>query len=208
MRPVISASLLSSVQRLVQVGFAEATMSAGGGEIRQSPMAEFQADVAHLKQQLQVFADNGILPRVAKFRDETAREMEIEIPIRVDNLDDVGRASSATYAKLRKGGLTLRSVSPENFEELFVTSLAEFIAAGTSSAVGSLTTVQSNRSGDTVLVAKGYFLSTSEGFGVSTPATAYLTPGRYSFGILKPDGSSEFQPIVWTCPCVVRLNLP
>ncbi len=108
-----------------------------------------------------------------------------------------------------KSGLPLEKVDPDQAEEIFVDRLAEFMAVQLTapSGGGTQTIVDSNRSGDTVLYAKGYFTSTGTAFGVSTPATAYLAPARYSFGIIDA-GTIKFDGIVWSCPTRVRLNQP
>jgi hypothetical protein len=57
-----------------------------------------------------------------------------------------------------------------------------------------------------ILFATGYFISTKQGFGISTPATRRLQWGSYSFGINKR-GRPIFSETVWTVPDVLSIHL-
>ncbi len=61
-----------------------------------------------------------------------------------------------------------------------------------------------------VLCSKGYFLSTRQGFGRSTPARRKLRLGCYCFGIETKDGEPDFSDILWevNAHTEVHLNKP
>ncbi len=71
------------------------------------------------------------------------------------------------------------------------------------------TTVETNREDDTVVYCKGFFVSTQLAFGVSNPARNNITPGQYSFGIIK-NGRPIFEPLLWSVPYHgnIRVRLP
>jgi hypothetical protein len=135
--------------------------------------------------------------------------------VRAPDLQNLKASYERFLETLRVTKLPLEEVSQERAQEIFIDRLAEFIAARmssgpsehtpTSSSV-TLTIVNSNRKGDTVICCQGYFTSTAVGFGVSTPAVGVLS-GRYSFGIIN-GGLHDFENILWTCPTTVKLNKP
>ncbi|WKA27501.1 hypothetical protein [Bradyrhizobium roseum] len=113
---------------------------------------------------------------------------------------------------LNQSGIRPYPISQNDAHEIFVDRLSEFIATRVDSGVGSSppsTFVETNRIGETVLYAKGYFLSTGTVFGTSTPAIASIPSGRYSFGILNSKGQQQFENAVWSIPTqsAIRLNL-
>jgi hypothetical protein len=124
-----------------------------------------------------------------------------------------GPGVSRLLAALQRSKVPVRSVSDLEAQNIVADRAAEFIAAsaapdGGGRGSGSATVVDSNRSGDTIVFCKGYFVSTATGFGVSTPAMRRISKGRYSFGIVEANGSHRFDNTLWTCPAQVRLNLP
>jgi hypothetical protein len=173
-----------------------------------------------IRAQAERFRERSIRPHVAILYDEDDLEKvnKLEVPIRADELGDLDRSYRRTMGVLERSGIQLKQLHDVgDMETAFVDRLAESTAVlfaetykqinGPTVVSRSDTIVNSNRSNDTILYAKGYFLSTGTAFGLSTPATAYLLPSRYSFGIMEP-GGPRFENIVWSCPATVRLNLP
>ena len=70
-----------------------------------------------------------------------------------------------------------------------------------------LTIVDSQSSGDVVLLMKGYFVTTQLGFGRSTPASRMLAEGEYSFGILD-EANPRMHPVLWPIPYSQHVPLP
>jgi hypothetical protein len=141
----------------------------------------------------------------ASFRDDGPNGDPLPVLVQVPDLHNVNKSYERLLGSLRKSELPLKEVSWESAEETFVDRLSEFLAVESSDLAH--TVVNSNRQGDTVIYAKGYFISTGTAFGISNPAVSYLSAGRYSFGIMD-SGNPRFDNIVWTCPTVVRLDLP
>lgn|GEM_PF-5952684 len=177
-------------------------------------------DIRHFRAQAKRFRERSVRPYVAVMYDEddSAKVNGLDVPIRVDDLVDLDRSYSQALRVLKRSKIQLKQLHyVEAMEAAFTERLAEAAAqmfAMTYAQVNGPrvvskqdTTVDSNRSNDTILYAKGYFLSTGTAFGVSTPATAYLVPSRYSFGIME-SGGPRFENIVWSCPTNVRLKLP
>jgi hypothetical protein len=133
----------------------------------------------------------------------------LPVLVRVPDLHSLEASYSGLLQSLRNSNLQLEGIEDPYAEQIFVDRLSEFLAVQSASSVSPppMTIVNSNRGGDTVIYAKGYFASTGTAFGVSTPATGYLSKARYSFGIMD-SGAPRFANIVWSCPATVRLDLP
>jgi hypothetical protein len=147
--------------------------------------------------------------QAAIFHDEDDQVPPLPVLLAPDPLDLRGSQDSL-LSMLEQSDIKTKPVSQSEAESIFVDRASEFLAArltGQGGGASSSTVVNSNRSGDTILYCKGYFVSTATAFGVSTPATNSIPAGRYSFGILDA-GSHRFEGVVWTCPANVRLNLP
>lgn len=67
-------------------------------------------------------------------------------------------------------------------------------------------TVTTDSSRVEVLFAKGYFISTRQGFGFSTPARRPLPWGGYIFGHTQ-SGAARFVDTLWTVPDVQEIHL-
>jgi hypothetical protein len=67
-------------------------------------------------------------------------------------------------------------------------------------------TITTDEGNQEVLFATGYFVSTRQGFGISTPARRKLEWGPYMFGINKR-GEPAFSDTVWTVPAVLSIHL-
>jgi hypothetical protein len=168
---------------------------------------------------MMAFRENSIAPYVAVLYDEDdeKRTRGLNVPIQADDLNDARRSYSRAIDVVEQSGIELKEVDSSEALEAFVERLAEamaqmfansYLQMGGPPVLGNkATTVCSNRANDTILCAKGYFLSTGTAFGVSTPAYGYLVPSRYCFGIMEP-GGPRFENVLWSCPTTVRLRLP
>jgi hypothetical protein len=145
---------------------------------------------------------------------ESPAERSVDVLVKVPGLHSETRGPS--YERflevLRGGGLRIERVERNIARKTFVKGLAEFLVTRASSGVSSgppVTVVHSNRRGDTVLYAFGFFLSTGTAFGTSTPALVALPSGRYSFGIMQAAGP-RYESFVWGIPSLtpVTVNLP
>lgn len=187
------------------------------------------SEVQHFHRQTEALSNRGLQQFVAVFYDEDDKERreELGVPIQAPNLNDVATSYAEMVELAGQAGLRLRNVSDRQaLQTIFTERLSEhmaqmFVSRALTAGGGSVfsagggsvfsranTVVESNRSNDTVLYAKGFFFaSTGQAFGTSTPAEAYVFPGRYSFGILE-SGNPRFEPVIWSCPRRVRLSLP
>jgi hypothetical protein len=136
----------------------------------------------------------------AILRDEDGGAMQLPVLLKLD---------APLINQLGESGIPLRTVDKDEAEAIMIDRIAEFLAVRSrhSGVAGRTTIVHSRREGDTVLVCKGYFLSTATAFGISTPARGEISPGRYTFGISR-GGSRRFDGVIWTCPTIVNLDLP
>jgi hypothetical protein len=155
---------------------------------------------------------------VAILKDDGPDREQLPVIVQVPDLNSIITSYRSLLNALRKSNLTLEKVDSKSSQEIFTERLSEFLVVGSDGGpptnqniseeqTTGLTTVNSNRAGDTVLYAKGYFVSTGTAFGISTPAKRLLPRGRYSFGIMEA-GGPRFEEILWTCPTAVKLNLP
>lgn len=200
MKPNVSTELRSNVAKLVK--FAS---SLGRGQAVERYQL-FLPDAFHFYLQNQEFQRHSIKPLIGMFKDDLSGE-KLPVVIQIIDITNFETSFKATLRRVREGGLELAEATVQEANEIFIDRLSEFIAVKQQTTSATPTIVHSNRSGDTVLYAKGYFFSTATAFGVSNPATGFLTPGRYSFGILD-NGIQRFDNIVWTCPTTVQLNKP
>jgi hypothetical protein len=212
MRPQVPGGLRRAVSRLLreppldeQLTF-EATLFDDIG--RRYWFGDVFPDVRHFRYQHEVLQNLRVSQYVAIFKDDGPAQEPLPIPVRVPDLQKPQASYNRFLDFVSKWDLQLEKVDAESLEGIFVDRLSEFLAVQNSTALQAttLTTVHSNRKGDTVLCAKGYFTSTGMGFGVSTPAQGFLT-GRYSFGIID-SGIPRFYPVVWSCPTTARIKLP
>jgi len=172
-----------------------------------SRMESVLPDVIHFRYQAKELKRRSVSQHAAVFHDGPNRE-EFPILVKVPDLDNVETSYFSLVKTLKESNLRVDAVEPDKAEEIFVNRLTEFMSVESWGAAPPMpTTVNSNRKGDTVIYAKGYFASTGTAFGVSTPASGSLVAGRYLFGIVD-SGRQRWEDILWTCPTVVQLNLP
>jgi hypothetical protein len=166
-------------------------------------------DVQHFRSQTTELERRSVPQFAASFRDDSPGDDSLLVLVQVPDLESVEKSYEYLLGLLQKSNFRLEKVDGEEAEEIFVDRLSEFLTMQSIpvSQSASKTIVNSNRAGDTVIYAKGYFVSTGTAFGMSTPAVRYLSPGRYSFGIID-SGNPRFDNIVWSCPATVRLDLP
>lgn len=184
--------------------------------------ADIASDVHDFNIQKEVFDARGI-PHLAvtmenriedtEYRLENLFESQnVNVLIKVPDLGRPEESYSFFVSDLERSGLEISHVDSSEAEDVFLSRLSEFVSSRANfgqAVTPPVTIVHSNRRGDTVLYARGYFLSTGTAFGVSTPATGTLAGGRYSFGILN-SGSPKFENIVWSISATkkIKLNLP
>jgi len=177
-------------------------------------------DVIHFHRQLEELTKSGIPQSVAVFydHDDVQRTQEIEVPIYAPDISNIAISYTEVLNLLNRSGLRVRNrMDAQQIQGIFIERLSEFMAqmfvSRSAVAGGGMvftkanTFVDSNRQNDTILYAKGYFASTGVALGVSSPAQGYIMPGRYSFGIMD-SGTARYEPVLWSCPTRVRLNLP
>ena len=167
------------------------------------------SDIAHYRRQVKELEFRSMPSLAALFKDEEPGGEEFPILLQVPDFENFAESYSTLEYWLKESQVKVVHVTPLEAESIFVDRMAEFLAV--SSTAGSSTPadtiVRSNRKGDTIVYAKGYFTSTGTAFGISTPANKQLPAGRYSFGIVD-SGSHRFENVMWSCPTTVKLNLP
>ena len=221
MRLVVPAELRKQVAEIVnyplhsffltRLGRAYLRTLQGRKQETAFPETEFP-DVVYFRHQMRALVRQSEPAYVAMFKDADDARTNLPVVVRVPDLHNLQTPYYFLLESLGKSGLKLEKINANDAQEVFIDRLSEFVVAAITQAGSGATlpptVVNSNRHGDTVLYAKGFFVSTGAGFGVSTPATGYLSRGRYSFGIMD-SGMPRFEGIVWDCPHPnVRLNLP
>jgi hypothetical protein len=222
MKPSVSTKFREVVSNLVRQPNLDAlgqTFEATPG--RKVSFGSVLPDVLYFDLQTRVLRRQAEKQYAAIFQDDGPKAERLPVLVRIPELDNVHPSYGRLLEALSKSDIPLETVSPEEAREIFVDRLSEFLAARVavppgpaglppdgaySSSTSALTIVHSNRNGDTVLYALGYFTSTGTAFGISTPARGHLS-GRYSFGIID-SGTHRFDNVIWTCPTTVKLNLP
>lgn len=137
---------------------------------------------------------------------------------------DIALVGNQSSQEASKSGLEVSYLDSDQALNAFAVSLAEFLesrgrdSAARSFAVGSaddgdaftppsdLFTVTTDHDREEVLFAKGYFFSTTQGFGFSTPACRTVEHGNYTFGIRRHSGPI-FSETVWSVPEVMSIHL-
>lgn len=165
---------------------------------------EVLPDISHFHAQTTALDANAIPQFIAFFRNGRTEQF-LPVLVKVPDLANLRAAYDQLLGALADSNLRLEKVDHQEAEEIFVDRMFEFLLAQSAARDGE-TIVHSNRSGDTVLCAKGYFTSTGTAFGISTPATGVLR-GTYSFGI-NDSGRQRFDNTLWSCPATVRLDMP
>lgn len=116
--------------------------------------------------------------------------------------------TAAHVAGLQVGMAPTKEVT-DTFSELLGNIVARRLK-DTKLAVGippeSVFTVTTDTAGVEVLFSTGYFISTSRGFGFSTPARRRLPWGGYIFGHRR-SGAPKFVDTLWTVPDVLEIHL-
>ncbi len=170
------------------------------------------SDVHHLQQQTA-----HDTPQIAVYLNDRDpienKTREVPVVAKFSNLLNLNHCIDALFKAIHLSKLKANKITASDGRQIFADRLADFLvsratAGSSSSAVD--TVIDSNRTGDVVLYAMGYFYSTGTACGTSTPATVKLLPGRYSFGIMQ--GSiPDFDSTVWAIPTAnghVTLNKP
>jgi len=209
MRPHVSEHLFTEVSALVRrmdINYLYYGMGVRPPALDRERAEAILPDVARFRAQSYRALRTKITQMAGFLKDEGPMGERLPVLVQIPNSFRVMESYEKLLEDLQSSRMELFKVNAKEAEEIFIHRLSEFLAVS-SSPTTPPTVVNSNRGGDTVLYAKGYFLSTGTALGVSTPATGALPSGRYSFGILD-NGTYRFENIVWTCPATVRLNLP
>jgi hypothetical protein len=226
MKPLVSNKLRNQVARAVSLsyrvewfdrnefldfafrGFPEAQTAEQPSSEAASLPVSVHPEIMHFGSQLRELQRRSIPQFAALFKDDGSEDDKLPILVKVPDFDDIDRSYGELLQALSKSNIPLEKIDSGDAEGIFVERMSEFIAArSAATTTNSDTIVHTNRQHDTVLSAKGFFVSTGTGFGISSPAQAYLSPGRYSFGIMTSTGP-KFEGVVWTCPRVLKANLP
>jgi len=210
MRPAVSSKLRQTVSDLVsrlQVSAGDENYYDATG--RRHRLGGLSSDLVHFRDQTKILDDCSIKQYAAIFTYNGSREDSAPVIVQVPDLDRPRESYEGLLDALRKSDVRIDKVDSKVAQDIFIDRASEFLAARSAALNApavTLTVVNSNRSGDTVLYAKGYFVSTGMALGISTPAKGSLS-GTYSFGIMD-SGNPRFESVLWSCPTTVRLNLP
>lgn len=174
-------------------------------------------DIGYAGVQFGALQKNDLPVLAAQFTLAKTEEIESEpilVPLAIPNLESVRESYNQIQEATARMGLSVFRLSISDAVQALRKGLIEFLDVrliatmatnGSNSPVP--TVVDTNRAGDQVLYAKGYFASTQQGFGRSTPARSHLLPGRYGFGIM--DGQNpRFDPVLWSVPYHGNIWLP
>jgi hypothetical protein len=140
-------------------------------------------------------------------------------PLDLELAPQVIDAESAAMSAAR-AGFDVQHVDLPSASRSFFMGIADAIRTRLSASLGSigkgsgqsssppstLVEVWATANLQTVLFAKGYFVSTQQGFGMSNPAKRALPHGQYSFGINR-GGVPDFDKTVWAVPQVTKVVL-
>jgi hypothetical protein len=143
---------------------------------------------------------DGIHPRESK--------ESVEYRLRSGDIQDY------IITEARRANLQVKLTDRREATRNFIDVLSEFIATRASRSVHredddppsedfKITTDEANQE---ILFATGYFISTKQGFGISTPAMRKLQWGTYIFGINKRR-EIRFSDTPWTVPDVLSIHL-
>lgn len=113
----------------------------------------------------------------------------------------------ALLTALEMSRIPVEPVAPDAFVRAASERASEFVEMNQGGSGAGDTIVNTRHDGETVLFCKGYFVSTVEGFGRSSPAIRAIIPGRYIFGVKRPEGY-RFDDTLWTCPTTLDLDIP
>jgi hypothetical protein len=143
-------------------------------------------------------------------RDGTADPLSGQEPTH----EEIARGSAQIRAedRARQAGFAVKRLGTREARNVFVSVLSYFLAkrtgkpaeSGYSDPPSEEFTVTTDTPGIEILVALGYFISTREGFGISTPARRRLAWGPYVFGTSSNGFPSV--PIPWVVPDVLRIH--
>jgi hypothetical protein len=210
MRPIVSRELLGEVERLVISRNHDYLDIPRAAPVKLRPALAHAVlpEIRHFNYQM-TRLQGSFRQQAAFFRDDGPKGDFLPLLVMVPDLDRPGESYDRLLFALNQSKIPIEGITSEQATQIFVARLSEFLASqlAPSTHIPRETIVHSNRSGDTVICAKGYFLSTGTAFGVSSPATGYLPQARYSFGIID-SGMHIFENIVWTCPTTLKINLP
>jgi hypothetical protein len=211
MKPQVSDKFRQSISDLV----AQPELEAMEVDYHVSPernlrLGSVLGDIMHFHFQMRLLAGGSFTQYAVRLGYDGPQKEPVPVLVQIPDLHRAKESYEQLLESLDKSNLKFDKVDAQVGRDIFVDRLSEFLtvrsATFSAQAGVKLTIVNSNRHGDTVLYAKGYFVSTGMALGVSTPAQGQLS-GTYSFGIMD-SGKARFESTLWSCPAVVKLNLP
>jgi hypothetical protein len=174
---------------------------------------DVKEDLSHFIQQTEFDQPNYVVEMEDDGLDQhDPSRRKFDVLVKVPDLKQRTQTYDNFLQTLAASGFQISMVDRPTARKTFFRGLAEFLfARSRSGLLGTppVTEVHTKRKGDTVLYAKGYFLSTGTAFGTSWPAFVALPSGRYSFGIEDWSGQ-RFEKTVRSIPSigVVMVKLP
>ncbi|MGU3468825.1 hypothetical protein ACLBXO_28670 [Methylobacterium sp. C33D] len=133
--------------------------------------------------------------------------------IKIDSRDDTNTIIHFAARNVHQTGLPIQYQDPKSAKKSFIKILSSFLfdRSAPDKNVNVIPpseefTVNTDEAGIQVLFATGYFISTRQGFGISTPAKRALHWGPYLFGWYNA-GGAKFSDIIWTVPNQVEIYL-
>jgi hypothetical protein len=205
--------LIASVRRRLRGdGSIEPRFHLDGVEIE---LADLVRDEQRFRlQEARLLGSPGLLVELVD-DDGLSGQQQIDVPVDLDLASGIsGRVRIARIAqRLADGGLSPRLADAAEMSDAFYDRVSETIAMrahhiSTARWMGSADTISSTTSGDDILCAKGWFLSTGSVVGQSA-CTITKKPGRYSLGVCA-GAVTRYHPHVFNLPCstAIHLNLP
>ena len=193
-------------------------------------LKDLAGSIAAFREQRRFLADFGSLwPSAQVTQRVSNQQLPHWIPIDLRDLDgsgphdphelhhDIGSGVALQRAKDRAQafGLPVSDRPLSESDQVFTDMLSEIVGRRyNSSSTGSGSApptsnfeVTTDSQGVEVIYADGYFLSTSRGFGYSSPAQKPLPYGNYIFGYNSPRGPDYLSGTLWIVPDDSRAHL-
>jgi hypothetical protein len=187
-------------------------------------LQDLVASIFNFRQQRRVLYDFGLMWPSARLSTNSGagRSVSYWVPIDLRDLEnDTAESSDELRQEIVSGqalqrareraqgfGLSVSDQPLRESDRVFTGLLSEILVkrsdsspAGASSSPPSANfEVTTDTDGVEVVYADGHFLSTSRGFGYSTPAEKFIPYGTYTFGYSGPTGPDYLGGVLWTVP--------
>ena len=139
-------------------------------------------------------------------------DLGIQLSPKEPSIVEVSQQAERVSYAAQASGLRVRVAATKEaastFSDIVGTIIARRASAKSVSAAppAEVVTVTTDSDRVEVLFATGYFISTGQGFGFSTPAQRSLPWGAYIFGH-RQGGSAQYEDTLWAVPSVDRIHL-